>query len=222
MERMCAYLGSSIGKKQVMAVAGLAWCGFVLGHMLGNLLYIVGPDAYNGYGHMITSGAAYYAIEAGLLLTLAVHVIFGIKVSIDNRRARPVGYAVSPKGEKGGVNPASKSLALSGLLILVFIVMHLKEFRFGEYFPYDLKGKEVRDLHRLMTEEFLKVKDTAIYSFMMIVVGAHLQHALWSGLQTLGLVKAGKELSVRRLSIAFGALVAIGFAVNPILIFLKG
>ncbi|MCO5141631.1 MAG: succinate dehydrogenase cytochrome b subunit [Oligoflexia bacterium] len=216
------YICSSIGKKQVMAISGLAWCGFVLSHMLGNLLYLVSASAYNQYGNAITSNKpVYYTIEVGLLITFLVHVIFAIWVSIENSNARPVAYAVSPSG-KGAASFASKTMKYSGILIFVFLILHLIKFRFGTYYPFDLNGAEVRDLHRLMTEAFLGAGYTAWYLICLTVLGFHLSHALWSSLQTLSLLPSGKEKMFSCLSSIFGWAVAIGFALNPIIIYMRG
>lgn len=224
MNSVSAYLSSSIGKKQMMAITGLAWSAFVLLHMLGNLLYLIGPDAYNSYGHGITGNKPiYYAMEAGLLATLVGHVLFAFLVVRDNMRARPVDYAVRPKsGTKGGASLASKTMQYSGVLVLAFIILHLLTFRFGTYYPYEFKGEEIRDLHRLMSEVFLSGTYFGWYLLCLAVLGLHLSHAFWSSIQTLGLIPAGRETAFRRLSKIFGWSVAIGFALNPIVIFWKG
>lgn len=224
MNSASAYLSSSIGKKQLMAITGLAWCGFVLSHMLGNLLYLVGPDAYNAYGHAITGNKPiYYAIETGLLLTLLGHIFFAALVVIGNIKARPVGYAVKPgMGTKGAASLASKTMQYSGALVLVFLVLHLIKFRFGEYIPFSYKGEEIRDLHKLMTDVFQSTGYVAWYMISLAVLGLHLSHALWSSIQTLGLVPGGKECTLRCASKIFGWGTAIGFALNPIVIYFRG
>jgi succinate dehydrogenase / fumarate reductase cytochrome b subunit len=215
------YLCSSIGKKQLMALTGLGWCLFVLMHMLGNLLYLVGPEAYNNYGNNITGNKEiYYAIEAGLVTMLALHAIFAALVVRQNRSARPVQYAVSPqRGGKSAATFASRTMALSGVLVLVFLVLHLITFRFGPEYPFSYKGQEIRDLHRLITEVFQGAGYVAWYLVALTVLSFHLSHALWSSLQTLGAIPLGKEAGLRKLSYAFGILVSAGFAANPIYIF---
>ena len=216
------YLSISIGRKQLMAATGLGWCGFVLMHMLGNLLYLVGPEAYNNYGNNITGNKEiYYTIEAGLVTMLVLHIVFAILIVMQNRRARPVGYAVSPQsGSKTAATFASRTMALSGILVLVFIVLHLITFRFGPEYPFPYKGQEIRDLSRLMLEVFQSTLYVAWYLVALFVLSFHLQHALWSSLQTLGLIPWGKEACIRKVSYAFGILVSLGFAVNPIYIYL--
>ena len=79
-----AYAFSTIGRKQIMAVAGLGLCLFVLGHVLGNFLMFVGPDAYNLYGHKLTSNPLIYVAEAGLVAILLAHVVSGIILTLRN------------------------------------------------------------------------------------------------------------------------------------------
>jgi succinate dehydrogenase / fumarate reductase cytochrome b subunit len=205
----------------MMAITGLAWCGFVTGHMLGNLLYLVSPAAFNAYGHGITSNKPiYYAIETGLLLTLLGHIFFALLVVLDNRRARPIGYAVGQQGSsKTAATLASRTMKYSGALILVFVVLHLITFRFGTYYAFDLEGKEIRDLHMLMTEVFSRGGYVLWYVAALIFLAFHLTHALWSSLQTLNLIPPGREAVLRKVSFGYGWFVALGFIANPIYIF---
>jgi len=217
-----AYLRSSIGKKQMMAITGLAWCGFVTAHMLGNLLFLVGPEAFNAYGHAITSNKPLiYTAEAGLILTLLLHVLFAVFVVMDNARARPIGYAVGQQGSaKTAATLASRTMKYSGALILVFVVLHLITFKFGPYYPTaSADGKEIRDLAKLMEETFASLGYFVWYIAAMVLLALHLTHALWSSLQTLNLIPGDKESGIRKLSYAYGIFVAAGFAVNPIYIF---
>ncbi len=216
------YLCSTIGKKQLMAISGLGWCAFVFLHMTGNLLYLAGAEAYNNYSQMITGNKEiYYLMEAGLVTFLVLHILFAAMVVLNNRAARPVGYAVSPQSKpKSAATFASRTMALSGTLILVFIVLHLITFRFGPEYPFMHKGQEIRDLHRLMMEVFQSALYVGWYVVALFVLSFHLQHALWSSLQTLGVIPGGKEAGIRKISYAFGILVSLGFAVNPIYIFL--
>lgn len=207
-----------------MAITGLAWCGFVLGHMLGNLLFLVGPEAFNAYGHAITGNKpVYYLIETGLALTFLGHVFFAILVVLDNRKARPIGYHVSQQsGEKTAASFASRTMKYSGALTLVFLVLHLITFRFGTYYGFSTAQGEIRDLHRLMIETFQGVGYLSWYLICLFLLAFHLSHALWSSLQTLSLIPPGKEKGLQCLSQAYGWVVALGFAINPIVIYWRG
>ena len=84
MQNVKNYLQSSIGKKQIVAITGIIWSGFVLTHMAGNLLIFAGSDAYNKYSYALTSNPAIYIAEAVLLLSLISHVVLAIKLTMEN------------------------------------------------------------------------------------------------------------------------------------------
>jgi succinate dehydrogenase / fumarate reductase cytochrome b subunit len=216
------YVCSSIGKKQLMALTGLGWCGFVLTHMLGNLLYLVGPAEYNNYGNNITGNREfYYPAEAALVIMLVLHVFFAMLIVLQNRAARPVGYAVGQGGsDKTAASVASRTMAYTGILTLVFIIFHLIHFRFGPDYPFEYKGREIRDLARLMHEFFQSGAYVIGYLICLVALSFHLQHALWSSIQTMGWIPGGKEAGLRKLSFLFGIAVSAGFALNPLYIFL--
>jgi succinate dehydrogenase / fumarate reductase cytochrome b subunit len=218
MSRTLQYLSSSIGKKQMMAVTGLLWCGFVLTHMLGNLLTLVSADAYNSYGHKMITNPLLPIAEIGLVVSLAAHVFFAALVVMGNRKARDRAYYVSPHG-KGGTTAAAKTMQYTGVLILVFLVFHLIHFKYGVYYPTQYEGQEIRDLYRLMRETFIVPLYTAWYLLCMVVLGFHLRHALSSSLFTLGAVQ---ENQLKKMSILFAVFVSLGFSINPIYFFLKG
>ena len=122
------YWKSTIGRKQMVGLGGLALALFVLIHMLGNLLIFVGPRAYNEYSHALTSNELIYLAEAGLVLFFLVHVIFSLALQLRNWAARPQGYAVKSNGPKG-TSPVKRSLWAQGIIILVFIILHLVTFK---------------------------------------------------------------------------------------------
>jgi succinate dehydrogenase / fumarate reductase cytochrome b subunit len=92
---MSGFFGSSVGKKYLMGLTGLVWAGFVLAHMAGNLLIFISADAYNKYGHFLTSGYIIYVAEAVLVAALLTHIFCAISLTRQNRAARPDKYAVS-------------------------------------------------------------------------------------------------------------------------------
>lgn len=218
MSRVSQYLCSSIGKKQLMALTGLAWCGFVLVHMLGNLLVLVGPAAYNNYGHKIISNPALPLAEGALVLTFVLHVVFAILVTRENRAARTNRYLVSPK-EKGAASASSKTMIYSGMLTLAFLILHLVKFKYGPYYPMQHEGAEIRDLYKLMQESFVQPLVFGWYVLCLIMLGMHLKHALQSSLNTFGFVS---ECALKKISCAYGFIVSIGFLVTPVYFFFRG
>ena len=218
---MMSFFKSTIGRKYLMGFTGLIWAGFVFGHMAGNLLMFVSPEAYNSYGHALTSGNVIYVIEAVLLSALVVHVICAVTLILDNKKARPQGYAVSARGEKS-VDLASRTMAVTGSLILVFVLSHLWTFKFGAHYSTVVQGVEMRDLYRLLIEVFSDPLYVTWYVVSLILLGFHLRHGVKSIFQSFGLLNEKSQNWIRALGLLYGGVVSLGFLAQPLMIFLKG
>ncbi|HEX7674430.1 MAG TPA: succinate dehydrogenase cytochrome b subunit [Bdellovibrio sp.] len=215
---MSGFLGSTVGKKYLMGITGLIWAGFVLVHMAGNLLIFVSNDAYNAYGHAITSGNIVYVAEVILVLALIAHVSLAINLTVNNREAKAQKYAVAAKGKKR-VTLASRTMAIQGSLILVFIILHLITFKYGTVYTTNVHGTEMRDLAKLMVEVFAQPGYVVWYVICLILLGFHLKHGVGSSFQSLGLMEGTYRETWRKLSIAYGIIVALGFIAQPLYIF---
>lgn len=213
---------STVGKKYLMGISALVWTGFVAGHMAGNMLIFLGPDAYNSYGHAITSGSLIYVIEAILLLALTTHVFLATSLTLQNRRARPGSYAMSAPTQKRSTL-ASRTMAVHGSIILVFIILHLATFKYGpnvsEGYTTTVNGVPMRDLARLMFEVFAQPGYVAWYIVALILLGFHLRHGVSSMFQSFGLLHPTYQKPIKALGIIYGAVVALGFISQPVYIF---
>ncbi len=117
---LITFLSSTIGKKQVVAVTGLLLCGFLVAHLLGNFLLFAGPDAFNTYSHRLTSTSLIYFAEAGLTLIFLGHLYLAMRVTYQNKVARPISYYKKSKtGE--GANFFSRSMPYTGFIMLIFM-----------------------------------------------------------------------------------------------------
>lgn len=215
------FFATTIGRKFIMGLTGLVWAGFVFGHMAGNLLMFVSSDAYNSYGHALTSGNLIYVIEALLLGAILIHIGCAISLILDNKKARPMGYAVSTKGDKAA-SLASRTMAVSGSLILVFIISHLITFKFGPVYMTSVDGVEMRDLYRLLIEVFAQPTYVGWYVVCLILLGFHLKHGVSSLFQSLGLLNSRSEKTIRCVGFVYGLVVSLGFLAQPLVIFFKG
>src|SRR5688572_27486845 len=122
---------TSILKKVAMAITGLGLFVFVVMHLAGNLLIFVSPEAFNGYSAKLHDlGPLLWVTEAGLLLFFVVHAASGIRVAIENRRARQRGYEV--KKTAGEATLASRSMVPGGIILAIFLVLHIRMFKFGD------------------------------------------------------------------------------------------
>jgi len=212
------WLRSTIGRKQLVGVTGIGLSLFVLSHMIGNMLILVGPQAYNEYAHALTSNPLIYIAEAGLLAMFIGHIFIAMRLAWQNWRARDFRYAMRPTGEKR-TTLTQRSLWAQGLLILAFTVLHLMTFKYGEHYTANYGNGEIRDLHRLVIEVFERPEYIAGYLFALVVLGLHLSHGVGSSLQTLGIHQPRFQKSIRRISIAYAVIVTLGFISQPVYVF---
>lgn len=213
---------TSVGKKYLMGLTGLVWSGFVLGHMAGNLLMFVSADAYNKYGHALTSGMFIYFVETVLILSLLTHIGCAISLTRENRAARGAQrYALHPNGAKGS-SLASKTMAIQGSLLLFFIISHIATLKFGTYYQTTVDGVVMRDLYRLIVEVFAQPGFLIWYVVSLIALLFHLSHGFGSVFQSLGLKNAKNEKLIQKASWLYALIVAGGFLAQPIYCFLRG
>lgn len=206
-------LMSSIGKKQVMAVTGLAFCLFVAVHLAGNLTVFAGKGSFLSYVDHLHSVEALVALaEFGLIFFAVLHIGLGLFLFVENCRARPVRYAVSKSA--GGRTLGSATAPYTGALILLFLIVHLIKFRFVD--------KTAIDDFVLLSNTFAEFGFwTLFYIAGVIVVALHVSHGFWSGFQTLGLNHPKYMPAIERLGIIFSFIIGIGFASIPVFLFLS-
>lgn len=215
--------GSPVLKKVVTGITGIFLTLFVLVHMTGNLAFFSSEEAYNAYSHFLTHqlGALFYVIEIGLVAIFAFHATIGISIWLGKRRARPQDYATyESAGGASRQSLASRSMILTGILLLVFTVFHLVTFKYGTYYEITLSdGTVVRDIARLVREQFSNPVYAFGYPAMMLLLALHLRHGVWSALQSLGLVRPGSSASIYLVGGLLGLLIGVGFLLLPIAIY---
>ncbi len=216
------YFVSSIGRKQLIALSGLALCGFLVSHLLGNILLLVSADAFNLYAFKLTSmGALLYVAEAGLAGLFLLHLLLALKLTWENRVARGQKYYVKNRTGRGETI-ASATMPYTGLILLVFLVLHLIEFKFGAYYETQVDGVTMRDLHRTVVEYFASPLKTAWYVFAMAAAALHTSHGFASAFQTFGWNHPAWMPKVKSLSIIYALGVGGGFALLAVLLHVKG
>jgi succinate dehydrogenase / fumarate reductase cytochrome b subunit len=213
---------SSIVKKQIVAVTGIALVGFVLVHMAGNFTLFLGPNAFNGYSEKLHHlGALLWVARGGLLAAVSVHIVLTISIVLQNRGARAGRYAISgSKTDDTGY--ARRSMIYTGLLVAVFVVVHLIDFTFpakeGPNTVIPGIENEGLGLFGLVWNGFLNPVRAVAYIAMMILVGLHLSHGIQSLFQTIGFRHEKYTPLIEKISFGVGAAVAIGFSLVPIYI----
>jgi succinate dehydrogenase cytochrome b subunit len=211
MIRFFGHILTSLGSKVLVALSGLALAGFVVFHMLGNLQVFQGPDALNSYAAFLREmPIALWTVRLALLTIVAVHIGLSVRLAIHNRRARPVGY-VSHRYRRASVS--SRTMALTGSLLVLFIVFHLLHLTAGVVDPsvhnrVDFRGQ--RDVFGNVVHAFQNPVLVLIYLVGQVVLGLHLSHALSSSLQTLGMEHPMLDRLVRGVGPLVAMLVVVG------------
>ena len=219
-------LSSSVGKKLVMALSGLALVGFLVEHLLGNLLlYKADGTEFNLYAEWLDSfGRLLTVAELGLAATFLIHIFMAFRVKAGNLGARPSRYRESrSKGGQSLSNVSSRNMIITGSVILAFLVLHIWQFRFGpgisEGFVTDVKGQQIWDLYRLVHETFSKPMNVAAYVGAMLFLGFHLRHGFWSAFQSLGAMNSRLTKPVYAMGVVIAILMSAGFLFIPIWIY---
>jgi succinate dehydrogenase / fumarate reductase cytochrome b subunit len=193
----------SVGTKILIGSTGLALVLYLVIHVAGNLMVFFGPEVFNQYAYTLEGNPLIPVVEIGLLIVFLVHVFKTITMFLTNQQARPVRYVQKKyAGRPSRKTFASSTMIFSGLWLLVFIVVHVRAFRYGAEYEWPGGG---RDLYRLEMENFSHPWTVAFYVLSMLVVGSHLWHGASSAFQSLGV--EGTRWTPRLL--AGGRLVAV-------------
>ncbi|MBN1931431.1 MAG: succinate dehydrogenase cytochrome b subunit [Desulfobacterales bacterium] len=200
---------TSIGKKLLMAITGLSFCGFLAVHLIGNLTIYGGQGMFLSYvEHLHSLGVLVTAAEWVLVLLAIVHIAMGLTLFFQNLAARPVRYEV--KKAAGGRTIGSATMPYTGIIILLFIIIHLLTFRFVDKTPVEIND------YSILTATFSQAGFVLLYIAAVIIVAIHVSHGLWSGFQTLGFNHSKYMPFIMGLGIVFSIIVGIGFGFIPI------
>ena len=218
--RALALWQSMIGKKVVMAVTGIVLVGFVTAHMLGNLKIFAGADQINayarflrevgsaelGYGHML------WVVRAVLLICVGLHITAAVQLSRMSRAARTTEYAV----KRNIVTTwAGRTMRWGGVLLVVFVIFHLLHLTAG---AVGFRPGQFRELaaYQNVLAAFAVWPVAVFYVVAMGALCLHLDHGIWSLLQTLGWSNARNERKLKLASRAIAVVVFLGFSSVPV------
>jgi succinate dehydrogenase / fumarate reductase, cytochrome b subunit len=230
---MFNFFQSSLGKKYVMAITGLALFGFVIMHMLGNLQIFLGPDVINSYAAFLQSKPELlWTARSALLVLVVLHIVSAVQLSALNRRARPVNYG---EYKIVAASYASRTMLMSGLIVLAFIIYHLLHFTVAlpgvnlltqsEAIPqadfrglHDLQGRH--DVFRMMVLGFSNLWVSGFYIIGMALLCMHLGHGVSSMFQSLGLKTQRFGGAIDRLATLSAIIIFIGNVSIPVAVLL--
>jgi succinate dehydrogenase / fumarate reductase, cytochrome b subunit len=221
MSHLRRAFSSSVGTKLLIGLTGLALFAYLILHLAGNALVFAGPEIFNEYSHRLISNPLIVPIEIGLLLLFLLHIYKTVTMWLHNRAARPVGYTRKAyAGHTSRKSFASSTMIASGLLVLLFVVVHVKQFRFGTWYQ-TVSDERIRDLYRTEQEVFSDPLWVAFYVLGTLLVALHLRHGIASAFQSVGL---DHPLYTRRLTtvgIVFAIVIGGGLALIPVLVYLQ-
>lgn len=217
-------LSSTLGRKLIMALTGLFLILFLIVHLIGNLQLLKddGGHAFNVYAEFMSTNPLIQIISKGNFFFIFLHIVIAILLTIKNRAARGAqAYAVT-SGKSSAWS--SRNMGILGTIVLVFLVIHLKDFwaqmHYGGMPTVNYDGKEYRDIYTTVSYWFAVNWYVALYVFCMAAVGFHLWHGFASAFQTLGLNHAKYNGVILFVGRAFSIIVPALFALIPIWMYL--
>ena len=225
-------LKSSLAKKYAMAATGLFLCLFLAGHLAGNLqLFMAASDGgrqFNEYAKFMTTFPAVKVLSYLTYFSVLFHLVDGIVLSIQNRKARPVRYAMERASTNA--NWSSRNMMLLGTIVLVFLVTHMQNFwwqmHFGEVAVLDYDGEQVKDLYTVVAAFFNPELNSwalpaiGLYLLGQFALGFHLWHGFSSGFQSIGLRHARYTPLLSGLGKAFSVVVPVLFSAIVVFLYL--
>ena len=188
-----------------MALSAGVLAGYMLIHVLGNLLIFGGPEWINGWGAFLhATGPLLWTARSIILAALVVHVFAAITLTVRARRARPEPYErLVPQSS----TVAARTMLWTGLVLLLFAAYHVPQFTAGWWHPYFVPGDDYSNVVRL----FRTTVQYPLYAAALVALGLHLYHGTWSMLRTLGVAAPQRGPRRGRLTTWFTLLVTVGF-----------
>jgi succinate dehydrogenase / fumarate reductase cytochrome b subunit len=204
-----------------MAVSGAALFAFIIAHLLGNLQIFLGPEALNRYSAFLKStGELLWIARIGLIVMAAIHIWTSVALTLENRAARPEAYAQKDYIE---ASYASRTMHLSGIIILAYLIYHLMHFTFLSIHPEfshftDAQGRH--DVYRMVVMSFQQPQIAVFYIIANLLLGMHLSHGIYGMFQSLGLVGEGVRSGLRTAAYVVGYGIFLGYAAIPLSVWL--
>ena len=179
-------LNSSVGRKILMSITGQLLIIFILIHLIGNSTIFFGPNGINAYAAQLHAmPPLVWAFRLFMLAAVAVHICYGVMLTLENKAANPGAYAVKRQLK---ASFASENMVWTGLLLACFIVYHLIQFTIHGTpdIVIGLDAANRLDVYRMLVTSFSNGLISLVYILAMVVLFLHLSHGIPSFLQTMG------------------------------------
>lgn len=212
------WLRSSIGKKMLMATTGFFLISFLIVHCAVNALIFFddGGKIFNVGAHFMGTNPVIRTIEVVLVLGFLIHIIQGLALWWQNKKARPTNYAVRNAAKNS--TWYSRSMALLGTLLLLFLIVHTSNFWIPNRTNQFLHGEEL-PLYEMMLEKFQNPVEVILYVFGCFLLFWHLLHGFKSAFQSLGFNHSKYNPIILFFGTAFSCVVPFVMAMMPVSIY---
>ena len=208
---------SSIVRKFIMALSGLFLIIFLITHLVINSLTLASSkDLYNEAAHFMATNPIIYAMQYVLALGFIIHIGMGIKLTIQNKRARSQEYVYNKMSKNTDLS--SRSMIVSGGLVIVFLALHLRDYFYQMKFVGLPEGTTDYDL---VVNLFTNPYYTAVYVIAFIVLGVHLNHGFKSAFQSMGANHKKYNPLIKIVSTSYSIVIALGFSTIAIFHFIN-
>ena len=208
---------SSIVRKFIMALSGLFLIVFLITHLVINSLTLASSkDLFNEAAHFMATNPIIYAMQYVLALGFIIHIGMGIKLTIQNKRARSQEYVYNKMSKNTDLS--SRSMIVSGGLVIVFLALHLRDYFYQMKFIGLPEGTTDYDL---VVNLFTNPYYTAVYVIAFIVLGVHLNHGFKSAFQSMGANHKKYNPLIKIVSTAYSIVIALGFSTIAIFHFIN-
>jgi len=212
---------STVATKLLIALTGLALFLYLIVHLAGNLLILVGAATYNGYAAMLLGNPLLVPVEIGLVAIFLIHVYKVVVMWWNNRKARPERYQRKAwAGHTSRKSIASSTMIYTGLITLIFIVLHVKMFKYGDVRLVGPNHEE--DLYTLVVNTFHDPLWVGFYELCLLLLGFHLWHGFSSAFESLGIHYSRSNRGIVRLGKALAIIITGGFFLIPLWVYFLG
>lgn len=212
---------STISLKLVVAISGAVLLLFVIGHMVGNLQVFLGPEVFNAYGEKLRMfPALLWVVRAAIACFALVHIVATIRLTLLNNAARPVDYS---KKRSIKASFSSRTMVLSGLMLLAFVVYHLAHYTWkitNPQYQSMLDAHSKPDIYAMVIAGFSNPLIAIAYVVAMVLLGFHLSHGIFSIFQTAGVMTTNSVHKIERAALFITLIVVAGYVSIPLSILL--
>ena len=211
-------------KKIFMALTGLFLAFFLIIHLLGNLQLLLpaetGHTQFNAYSHFLSGNLLIKVVSYVLYAAILYHILEALLITLANRKASDKSYKTDNRNEVSGW--ISRNMGILGSVVLIFLVIHFKDYwyvyKFGQP-AVDAEGN--KDLYLIVINSFHELWYVILYVVAIIGLGLHLIHGISSAFRTLGVYHEKYIRWIKYLGYVFSVLITLGFAIIPIIVYLK-